>query len=176
MHWFLSDYRRLEKRLKKLLWRGGRSREEAEDLIQEALLRLYEYYRKPAAPGEAGRGGEVRDREAFLVRTVRNLSIDRHRREHRHLYADETVEELEATAPLLDTGPASDEIFEAQQRLHKIRATLNAVSPRTREIYFAHRAGYSYAEIGAALGVSKSTIEKHIARAVLALMDVKECG
>jgi RNA polymerase sigma-70 factor (ECF subfamily) len=162
--WLLSDYRHLEKRLKKFLWRGGRSREEAEDLIQEALLRLQEYCQ----------GGEVRDREAFLVRTVRNLSIDRHRRAHRHLYTDQSVEELETALPLLDPAPGADEIFEARQRLHKIRATLNAVSPRTREIYFAHRAGYSYAEIGAHLDISKSTIEKHIARAVLALMDAKE--
>ena len=36
------------------------------------------------------------------------------------------------------------------------------------------RAGYSYAEIEARMAVSKSTIEKHIARAVLTLMDAKE--
>ncbi len=172
MNWLMSDYRRLEKRLKTLLWRGGRSPEEAEDLIQEALLRLHEYCQsRTHAPGQSG---EVADREAFLVRTVRNLSIDRHRRSHRHLYVQETIEELESNLPLIDTGPSSDEIFEAEQRLNKIRATLNAVSPRTREIYFAHRSGYSYAEIGTHLGISKSTIEKHIARAVLALMDAKD--
>ncbi len=164
MIWSVSSYRRLEKRLKKVLWRGGRSREEAEDLIQEALLRLHEYCQS----------GEVKNREAFVVRTVRNLSIDRHRRDHRHLYVDGSVEQLEASIPLLDAGPSSDEIIETQQRLDKIRATLNAVNPRTREIYFAHRSGYSYAEIGAHMGISKSTIEKHIAHAVLALMDARE--
>ena len=135
MNWLLADFRRLEQRLRNFLTRGGRSREDAEDLIQEALLRLHEYCQSP--------GETVNDREAFLVRTVRNLSIDRHRRERRHLYAGETVEELELTAPLLDTGPAVDEVLAAHQRLDAIRATLNAVSPRTREIYFAHRAGYT---------------------------------
>lgn len=108
------------------------------------------------------------------MRTVRNLSIDRHRSEHAHLFADRPVEELEAAVSIADEGPSADEILGARQRLYRIGNTLAAISPRTRDIYFAHRAGYSYAEIGEHLGVSKSTIEKHIARAVLALMDEKE--
>jgi RNA polymerase sigma factor (sigma-70 family) len=164
MDWLRPHYRRIEKRLRRLLGRRGRSREDAEDLIQEALLRLHQYCRR----------GEVRDAEAFLVRTVRNLSIDRHRRDHRHLYARQTVEEIDLEDALEDGAPPPDEIFAARERLYRIGRTLEAVSARTRDIYFAHRAGYSYAEIEARMGVSKSTVEKHIARAVLALMDVKE--
>jgi DNA-directed RNA polymerase specialized sigma24 family protein len=48
---------------------------------------------------------------------------------------------------------------------------LDAVSRRTREIYFAHRAGYSYAEIAAHMGISHITIKRHIARALLAIME-----
>ncbi|MEJ0037789.1 MAG: sigma factor-like helix-turn-helix DNA-binding protein [Gammaproteobacteria bacterium] len=84
------------------------------------------------------------------------------------------MEELELTAMLQDDGPALDEIVSSQRRLQRIGDALEAISPRTRDIYFAHRAGYSYAEIGDRLNVSNSTIEKHIARAVLALMDLKE--
>jgi RNA polymerase sigma factor (sigma-70 family) len=150
-------------RLLKLLQRRGRSQEDAEDLIQEALLRLHEYCRSRP----------VRDEEAFLVHCVKNLSIDRHRRERRHLYANQSVEDMEATLALTDSAPAPDEVFDSQQRLERIRSTLDAVSTRTREIYFAHRAGYSYAEIAEHLRISPSAIEKHIARAVLALMDVR---
>jgi RNA polymerase sigma-70 factor (ECF subfamily) len=164
MRWLLSDYRRLEKRIKRLLGGRQRTREDAEDLIQEALLRLHEYYQS----------ADVRNQDAFLIRTIRNLSIDRHRRDRRHLYASETLEELEANVPLLDSAPTAEDVCAAQQRLDQIWATLNAASPRTREIYFAHRAGFSYAEIGAHLGITKSTIEKHVARAILVLMDEKD--
>ncbi len=164
MDWLIPRYRQIERRLRSLLRRHGRTREESEDLIQESLLRLHEYCRS----------NDVRDHDAFLVRTVRNLSIDRHRRDHRHLYAEATVEELELSAVLQDDGPAPDEIGSSQRRLQRIGDALEAISPRTRDIYFAHRAGYNYAEIGDRLNVSNSTIEKHIARAVLALMDLKE--
>ena len=59
----------------------------------------------------------------------------------------------------------------AQQRLNRIKAVLDAVSPRTREIYFAHRAGYSYAEIAAHMDISHITISRHIARALLAIVE-----
>jgi RNA polymerase sigma-70 factor (ECF subfamily) len=164
MDWLSLRYREIEKRLRRLLRRQGRTREDAEDLIQESLLRLHEYTRSST----------VSNNSAFLARTVRNLSIDRYRREHRHLYALETVEELEQNDVLQDEGPAPDDIVSSQRRLQKVESILRAVSPRTCDIYFAHRAGYSYTEIGEQLRVSKSTIEKHIARAVLALMDAKE--
>ena len=73
--------------------------------------------------------------------------------------------------PLIASEPTPEEILETQQRLDRIRAVLEAVSLRTREIYFAHRAGYSYAEISAHWGISEITIKRHIARALLALME-----
>lgn len=151
-------------RLLKLLRRRGRSQEEAEDLIQEAFLRLTEYCRTE----------EVRDQVGFLHRTVINLSIDRHRVDSRHPCAGQPVEELAEVLPLIDSAPAPDEVLAAQQRLNEVRSVLGALSPRTRDIYLACRAGYSYEELAAGFGVSVSTIEKSIARAVVALMDMKD--
>jgi RNA polymerase sigma factor (sigma-70 family) len=164
MAWLVFHYHRIEKRLRNLLRRSGRSHEDTEDLIQEALLRLHEYCRT----------AEVDDQEAFLIRTVRNLSIDWHRTGHRALYAKQSVEDVEAAVCLPDERPTPDVILSAQDRLHRVGKILEAISERTRDIYFAHRAGFSYAEIGERMHISRSTIEKHIARAVLALMDVKE--
>ena len=151
-------------RLLKLLRRQGRSREDAEDLIQDAFVRLAEYCRT----------AEVRNEVAFLERTVTNLSIDRHRHDVRHPSADAPVEELAETLPLLDPTPRPDEVLAAQERLNEIRRVLDAVSTRTREIYLAHRAGYSHRELAAAFGLSISSIEKAIARAVVALMDMRD--
>jgi DNA-directed RNA polymerase specialized sigma24 family protein len=117
-------------RLLKFLRRKGRSREDAEDLIQEAMLRLHIY----------GQEVPVTNEEAFLRHAVYNLSIDQHRRDR-------------------------------PERLGHIKAILDAVGLRTREIYFAHRGGYSYAEIATHLGISQITIKRHIARALLAIME-----
>ena len=147
--------------LLRFLRRKGRSLEDAEDLIQEAMLRLHVY----------GRDAPVANEEAFLRHAVNNLSIDQHRRDRLDLHRQVQIEEFNAHCPLIAPQSTPEDNLEALQRLSHIRALLDAVSLRTREIYFAHRAGYSYAEIADHMGISHITIKRHIARALLAIME-----
>jgi RNA polymerase sigma-70 factor (ECF subfamily) len=66
---------------------------------------------------------------------------------------------------------ALDETSKAQSHVGRIRAPLDTVGVRTREIYIAHRAGHSYAEIAEHLNISQNAIKRHIARALLAIME-----
>ncbi|HEY3851063.1 MAG TPA: RNA polymerase sigma factor [Steroidobacteraceae bacterium] len=143
--------------LKKLLRRRGRTAEEAEDLVQDAFVRMQEYCRE---------GGCVREPRAFLARTVLNLAVDARRRDRRDLYEKQPIEELY----LVDLTPSPDEVFAADQRLLSIRRSLAGLSERTQTAFFLHRLeGFSYAEIALRLGVSASAVEKHIATAVARL-------
>lgn len=147
--------------LRNLLRRYGRSRDDADDLIQEAFLRLHLYCQDK----------EVQKRDAFLARTVLNLSVDLHRKEHRQCYTAEPLESL----LLIDLQPTPDEDFAASQRLKKAAAALDALGPRTRDIFLMHRVeGQGCTQIATHFGISLSAVEKHIAKAVLALMDVVE--
>ena len=56
-------------RVRSALMRRGRTEQDAEDLVQEAWVRLACYER----------GQTVAEPEAFLMRTALNLSIDAHR-------------------------------------------------------------------------------------------------
>jgi RNA polymerase sigma-70 factor (ECF subfamily) len=149
------------RRLLELLRRKGRSQEDAEDLIQEAMLRLHLW----------GQEEPVANEEAFLRHAVRNLSIDQHRRDRLDLRRELPLEEVDHATPLIAPDANPEDRVEAQQRLGHIKDMLDAVSLRTREIYFAHRAGYSYAEIAAHMDISNITIKRHIARALLAIME-----
>jgi RNA polymerase sigma-70 factor (ECF subfamily) len=148
-------------RLLCFLRRKGRSREDAEDLIQEAMLRLHVY----------GRDAPVANEEAFLRHAVNNLSIDQHRRDRLDLRRVVPIDDLSTLDPLIAPESTPEETVDAHQRLNHIKAVLDAVSIRTREIYFAHRAGFSYAEIAAHMDISHITIKRHIARALMAIME-----
>lgn len=144
--------------MQKALARHGRTHADAEDLMQDAFLRMQEYCDK---------GGEVQQPEAFLVRTVLNLSLNAQRDQHRELYADENVEELTF---VVDTNPSPDEVIAGEQCLRRMRDALDVVGRRTRDIFFMHRLdGMSYAQIAQATGISVSAVEKHMARAIVAL-------
>jgi RNA polymerase sigma factor (sigma-70 family) len=151
------------RRLRTLLLRRGRTREEAEDLIQDAFLKMQEY---------CERGGQVHRPEGFLVRTVLRLASNARRDAHRELYCDEQVENLTL---IIDTTPMPDEVLAGDQCLERMREALDAVSTRTRDVFFMQRLdGLSYAEIARRLGVSVSAVEKHIASALAVLADVSE--
>jgi RNA polymerase sigma-70 factor (ECF subfamily) len=146
------------RKLQTILIRRGRTREEAEDLIQQAFLKLQEY---------CERGGEVRQPQGFLIRTVLRLAINARRDEHRDLYVDTQVEEL---THLVDTHPTPDEVLAHDQCLQRMREALNGLSDRTRTIFLMHRSSeMSYPQIARCLGISVSAIEKHMASALAAL-------
>jgi RNA polymerase sigma factor (sigma-70 family) len=148
-------------RLLRFLRRKGRSREDAEDLIQEAMLRLHVY----------AQGAPIANEEAFLRHAVHNLSIDQHRRDRLDLRREVPIHDVNTHNALIAPESPPEDTVEAQQRLRHIRMLLDSVGSRTREIYFAHRGGYSYAEIADHMGISHITIKRHIARALLAIME-----
>lgn len=151
------------RRMQRLLLRRGRTREETEDLIQDAFVKMQEY---------CNQGGEVRQPEGFLVRTVMRLAINARRDAHPELYVDQKADELTL---LIDTNPTPDEVLAGEQCLLLMRDSLDAVSRRTREVFFMHRFdGLSYQQIAQRLQLSVSAIEKHIASALAVLANAND--
>lgn len=139
-------------KLRKLLRARGRTAADSDDLIQEAFLRLELYCRDHV----------VRQPEAFLVRTVINLSVD----EGRSAYRRHTVSGCVESLPLIDPHPTPDEVLATQQRLQRMKRGLQMLSPRVREVFLMNRVeGYSYPQVAARLRISESAVEKHIAKA-----------
>src|SRR5258708_13479933 len=81
--------------LKKFLRRRGESRENADDLIQEAFLRLHLY----------SRSSETHHQEAFLRPTLLNLGVDPHRTEHSERYVPARPEHPSRRTPPINSPP-----------------------------------------------------------------------
>lgn len=155
----LGENRTLWSRLLAQVSAATGRREDAGDLLHSAWVRLAEY-----------RGPEVRNTEAFLVRTAINAARDDARREQRQA----TLMTHEDMAGIVDDAPHADEVLDARRRLHAVRERLGRMNPRTVQIVTMHRIdGLTYREIAQRLGISESSVEKHMAKAALALMKLR---
>lgn len=154
----MADIRTLFGKLRRLLKSRGRSAHDIDDLMQEAFLRLQVYCKE----------NTVHNEEAFLVRTVLNLSAEQGRRDSRANLS--TAED--DFHNLIDPAPNADEILAEQQRLNRVMLGLQRLPPRSREVFLLHRSdGLSYQQIAMKLDISVSMVEKHIARAAFFLRD-----
>lgn len=152
----LKNWQDVLARVRGALRRRGRTEHEAEDLVQEAWLRLvrYEEEKQP-----------VEQPEAFLMRTALNLSIDAHRMSTgrgEHVLLEDVV--------LIDTAPSTEAVLLAKERMARLSLGLGRLSEKTRAVFLAHRLdGLPYAEIAKLHGISVSTVQQHIAKATLRL-------
>lgn len=140
-------------RVRSALVRRGRTTHDADDLVQEAWVRLACYEREQT----------VAKPEAFLMRTALNLSIDAHRARVNH-----GEEVLLEEVVLVDSAPGAEAVVLARERLARLSLCLGRLNEKTRDIFLSHRVdGMTYQEIAQRHGLSISTVEKHIAKATL---------
>lgn len=148
-----NDWQGVFSRVKSALMRRGRTEHEADDLIQEAWIRLERYRREQ----------KVEDPEAFLMRTALNLSIDAHR--SRQARGEEVMLD---DVVLVDTAPSAEAVLLGRERLDRMSVCLGRLNDKTRAILLAHRIeGMTYQQIAKLHGMSVSSVEKHIAKATL---------
>lgn len=149
----IKNWQGVFSRIRSALMRRGRTEHEADDLVQEAWIRL-ECYRRQQP---------VDQPEAFLMRAALNLSIDAHRTRQKH--GEEVMLE---DVVLVDTAPSAESVLLARERLERLSVCLGRLNDKTRAIFLAHRIdGLSYQQIARLHGLSVSSVEKHIAKATL---------
>lgn len=145
-------YRAEAPRLVRFLRKRLPRTEDPRDFVQEAFARL----------AGSNPTSLLRNPEAYLQRIVRNLLIDRSRREAK-IQTIEFVEELD-----VGIAPDQDRVIEATDMKRLYRNAVDTLPARTREVFLLSRAedvGYKY--IAARLGISVRTVEWHIAEAIM---------
>lgn len=150
---YQTTYRALVRFLYRKVWDAER----AEDLAQEAFARAVVH--KP----ENARG--------WLFIVAANMARDEARRaarERRHL----TLLTAEARADV----PATDALFQAEQERSQLRAALDRLTPRDREVLLLWDSGLSYSEIAAHTGLAQGAIGTTLARARRRLVEAHDAG
>lgn len=151
---FLYTFLDYQKRLESFVLRIVGCQAAAADVVQELFLRFWG--RSIDRPDDAA---------AYLFRSARNLAID-------HLRAQRvrTPRALEdAPEPCEDEAYLPDAVLTARDELRLVDEALRALPKRARQVFLLHRVhGQSYPEIAHAFGVSISTVEKDMMRAIAA--------
>jgi len=156
---FEALYREQAPRLQRRLRAKLRSPEDARDVLQDAFVRLLGARTMPREPA------------AFLNRIVRNLVIDRARRQSAR---GPEVPLSRSDEPW--THATQSEAIELAQTRALYRASVDALPKRTREVFLLHRLdGLAYKDIAALLGISIRTVEWHVAEAIVRIeRDLRE--
>lgn len=156
-----------------LAWRLVGNREEAEDLAQEAFLRLHRSL--PDFRGESRIS-------TWLYRTTTRLAIDHLRRERikRKLFFFRKDNDAPDPVELAcDPGNDPGRDYQSQEAMLSLRKSLSKLSSRQQVIFtLRHYEGLPLKEIAAHLGLQTGTVKAHLHRAVsqlrLDLADYRE--
>jgi RNA polymerase sigma-70 factor (sigma-E family) len=139
--------------------------ESAEEVVQEAFVRLYGSWRRLRDPGRA---------EAYVRSAVRNLARDQLRRRRtvrRYRAATATATGPDAAGGVAGAPPAgpADALIDAERR-RQLAFAVDRLPGRQREcVLLRYWADLSEREIAATLGISPGSVKRHVHRAVTRL-------
>ncbi len=138
-------------------------RASAEDLAQEAFVRVYER-RERFDPSQ--------DFSPWFYRILTNLCLDHLRREERRGGHLSLVSEDEDPQPPADDSASPATQVERDELAHRVQAALLRLPDRQRiALVLQHYEGLSYDEIAEAMDCSRGTVDGLLSRARAALRD-----
>lgn len=129
--------------------------DDIEDIVQETFVKSYEAELKQ----------EIKYERTYMLRTARNLALN-------HVTSaaerrNQSIEELDGTPASL-TGIDLEKQIESKERfLHFCRAT-DTLSTEVKRVFLLKKVyGLSQRDISERIGISQSTVEKHVAKGLL---------
>ena len=158
--WFALEVLPLEAALMQFLQHNWRNKSDVADLRQDIYVLVYEAALK-----------QIPDKpKQFVFATARNLLVNRVRREQ--IVPIEAVADLDALDVAMDE-PSPDRQVIARDELKHLQIALDRLTPRCREAVILGRVeGLSGVEIAERMGITRSTVSRHLTDGLAALADI----
>ena len=128
----------------------------AQETVQEVFLKLYLAMRD---------GPTIENPRAWVFRVAHNTGLNVRAGERR-------MEPLPEVAPPVSPARNPEEEMAERERERRLQAAVAELSPQQRQCLHLRAEGLRYHEIAAALGVSVSTVNEFVRRAVRKLKKV----
>ncbi len=155
---FLNDVLPLKDTLFRLAWRITLDRAEAEDIVQDTLLKVWR---------ERGKWESLRNPKAFSLAVCRNLALDRRRRATAGPIRPIETEDGDS-GEAHDAQAKTDEPLLRDERMKLVREAMDRL-PETQRTMMALRdfEGLSYQEIATAMKLTETQVKVYLHRARL---------
>lgn len=149
---FKNDVLPLKDKLFRLALRITSNREEAEDIVQDTLMKLWNQRNEWSA---------IRNMETYSMTVCRNLALDAiNKRERQNISLDETAHDQP------DSSRMQDEVLMRQQQMDRIRAIIQQLPEKQRTIILLRDIEEkSYQEIAEIMGINLSDVKVNLFRA-----------
>lgn len=135
-----------------------RTPEDANDVAQEAYIRMMQYQNSR----------QIRSPSSMLFRIAINVANDLGRSEQVRRVSDQCSLE---TVELVSDTPSPEREISGKQDLELLRAAIEDLPPKCRQVFLLSRVRrMTYPEIAAHCGISVKMVEKHISRALAVCM------
>jgi RNA polymerase sigma factor (sigma-70 family) len=145
----------LHARLRRYLSRLLKRPEDIEDVVQESFLKVL----------EAGSKGEIHYPQAYLYRTARNLALNSLNRKSNRVV--DSLEDL-FDPDVLVQGISLEDDVALQKRFELLCRAAAELPEQCRRVLILRKVyGFSQQEVAQQLGISVSTTEKHLAKALV---------
>lgn len=150
----LDAYIRHESSLKRFISRFMRGSHDVEDIAQEAFLRAY----------AVERGRVIELPKSFLFRIAKHVALSQLGKKSRQI--TDYIEETDDPSVIQSQGSAEEEVS-ARQLLGVHCEAVAELPPQCRQVYLLRKVhGLTHREISLQLGITVSTVEKHLIKAV----------
>jgi RNA polymerase sigma-70 factor (ECF subfamily) len=147
-------YRKYGAALRKFLVRRHVNQADVADIVQETYCRVL----------KSGEVESIHHPKAFLFKVANN--VVRNAAKHRRSGVEDDAVDIDSVE-VNDEGPSPYRQLKAEQELAIVRAALEELAPKCREVFVLNRFEHlSYSEIAAELDLSVSMIEKYVSQAL----------
>lgn len=157
--WFLNQVFCHRAMLQQYLRKYLSANEDIEDVIQDTYLRIYgiQDYTTVESP------------KALLITIAHNLAVELGRR--RTSRATDAVADFDALG-VSSNNPHLEEQLDARRRFETFCAAVDSLPPICRRVFVLRKVyKLSQSEISAVLGITQSTVEKHVAKGLVRCRD-----
>lgn len=136
--------------LKAFISRFIRRPQDIDDIAQETFIRAFSAEKK----------GDIQHPKAYIYRVARNLAFETLTKKTNQLtsYIEDSCDQS-----LMQSGEDVEDSVIVSEKFDRVKLAIAEMPPQCQRVFIMHKVyGFKYREISQQLGISVSTVEKHI--------------